>query len=177
MMGLRVTGVEAAPKLIVTYASALDRATPGAHRAAGLTLEKVWKHYVAGPSTATRIGRQTGHLGRSIVTRALGRGAVTGTPAPYAAIHETGGKTKPHIIRARTRKALRWKVGNVTRFARSVKHPGSKMPARPHMAPSLKLAWPAIEKVYEGQVAEAAKIASANVRSLRRNQLKLAGVK
>jgi phage gpG-like protein len=50
-----------------------------------------------------------------------------GSDRPYAAIHQLGGTTRAHIIRARKAKAL--KVGG--RFFRKVNHPGSKMPPRP----------------------------------------------
>jgi phage gpG-like protein len=63
---------------------------------------------------------------------------------PYAAIHEFGGTTKPHEIRARNAKALAWaKIGPAEKgksfmnFAKVVHHPGSKIPARPYLAPAL----------------------------------------
>jgi phage gpG-like protein len=50
-------------------------------------------------------------------------------PKPYAAIHEYGGKTKPHEIRPRRKGGvLRFVLPNGTVvFARSVQHPGSKI--------------------------------------------------
>lgn len=47
---------------------------------------------------------------------------------PYAAIHQFGGTTKPHVIRARVAKALAVPGRGVFK---SVQHPGSVIPARP----------------------------------------------
>lgn len=56
----------------------------------------------------------------------------------YAAIHEFGGKTSPHRIDVRNRRALKF-VGNAGAdvFARFVNHPGSQIPARPYLRPAL----------------------------------------
>ena len=94
--------------------------------------------------------RKTGNLGRSIHL-----GAVTPTraetvaSADYAIYVERG--TRPHVIRPRNRKALRWaadsgsarlsgspRTGGRVRFARRVQHPGSK--AKPFMVPGAKKA-------------------------------------
>lgn len=67
----------------------------------------------------------------------------------YAAIHEFGGKTRPHIIRAKNARALAFqglsrasgRAGSFsggTMFARSVHHPGSVIQARPYLRPALK---------------------------------------
>ena len=52
--------------------------------------------------------------------------AGAGTNKVYAGIHNFGGKTRPHIIRPKNKKALRF--GG--RYAKKVNHPGSKIPAR-----------------------------------------------
>jgi phage gpG-like protein len=54
---------------------------------------------------------------------------IIGSNLIYAAIHQWGGKTKAHEIRARHAKALRFNG----RFFKSVKHPGSEIPARPFL--------------------------------------------
>jgi len=56
----------------------------------------------------------------------------------YAGIHEFGGTTKPHIIRAVNAKALAFKdyFGD-TAFYKQVMHPGSKMPERSYMRAGL----------------------------------------
>jgi hypothetical protein len=95
------------------------------------------------------VPRKTGNLGRSI-----GIGAVTATSAEtkatanYAAFVELG--TRPHVIRPRNRKALRFAVGGNARltgsprsgapvvFARKVNHPGTK--PKPYMVPGAEKA-------------------------------------
>ncbi|MES2707135.1 MAG: phage virion morphogenesis protein [Verrucomicrobiota bacterium] len=62
--------------------------------------------------------------------RVVGAGGVTiGSDRLYAAIHQLGGKTPPHIIRPKNKKAL--KFGGT--FAKKVNHPGSRIPSRPYM--------------------------------------------
>ena len=56
---------------------------------------------------------------------------------PYSAIHEFGGTTAAHVIKPRNAKALRFFVGGEAVFARSVNHPGSKIPARPYVQPAI----------------------------------------
>jgi phage gpG-like protein len=62
------------------------------------------------------------------VTAVNARSVEVGARAVYGEIHEFGGQTGPHVIRARRKKALAWGGG---KFAKSVKHPGSRIPARP----------------------------------------------
>ena len=68
-------------------------------------------------------------------------GSVSGTigsqGVPYAAIHEFGGTTRPHDIYPRNKKSLRFMGSQGETFARFVKHPGSKIPARPFIRPAL----------------------------------------
>jgi len=54
-------------------------------------------------------------------------------PQKYAAIHQFGGNTGAHDIVARNRKALRFTVGGMILYRKSVHHPGSRIPARPYM--------------------------------------------
>ncbi|OOF45620.1 phage virion morphogenesis protein [Rodentibacter trehalosifermentans] len=55
--------------------------------------------------------------------------AQVGTNLKYAAIHQFGGKTKPHKIKPVTKKALAF--GGIVR--KSVNHPGSTIQARPFL--------------------------------------------
>lgn len=66
------------------------------------------------------------------------RGGI-GAKSPYAAIHELGGTTSPHVIRPVNAKMLRFmgSDGNL-RFASMVNHPGSSIPARPYLRPALE---------------------------------------
>lgn len=73
--------------------------------------------------------QQSGRLRNSVVRAVDKTSATVGTNLVYAGIHQLGGKTKPHVIKARNKKALRF--GG--RFVKSVNHPGSKIPARPYL--------------------------------------------
>jgi phage gpG-like protein len=76
----------------------------------------------------TQIGLvDTGRLRSSINGQVRGDAAYIGTNVEYAAIHEFGGKTKPHTIRAKKAKALRFTMGGQVFFRKSVNHPGSKI--------------------------------------------------
>lgn len=71
---------------------------------------------------------KTGALFRSIYLRSLpGDGWEIGHDlqrAPHAVFVHWG--TKPHVIRPKNRKALRWAAGGIFHFAKKVHHPGYK---------------------------------------------------
>lgn len=71
---------------------------------------------------------RTGNLAEKTTARVIrrpgGRGVIVKNTAKYAAAQDLG--SKPHVIRARRRKFLAFKVGGRLVFARSVKHPGTK---------------------------------------------------
>jgi phage gpG-like protein len=72
-----------------------------------------------------------GTLLRSITDKAGPTRAVVGTNIKYAAIHNFGGRTRPHIILPRKKQALFWPGADYP-VAR-VNHPGSVIPARTFM--------------------------------------------
>lgn len=73
--------------------------------------------------------QDSGQLAASITTDYSASQAVIGSNKVYAAIHQFGGKTAARTIRPTRAKALAF--GG--RFARSVQHPGSTIPARPFL--------------------------------------------
>lgn len=80
---------------------------------------------------------KTGNLRRSIhVGRVTAREAETIASADYAGYVEFG--TRPHEIRPRVKRVLRWKSGTGYRYARVVKHPGTR--AQPFMLPGAERA-------------------------------------
>lgn len=91
------------------------------------------------------LNRISGRLARSIsnkvmmsahevIARVFSSGDV-----PYAAIHEFGGKTQPHIIEPKKASVLAFAGGDGGMvFARRVNHPGSVMPERSFMRSSLR---------------------------------------
>jgi len=78
---------------------------------------------------AGEILQLTGRLKRSIDSDSDNDSAVVGTNVIYANIHNQGGKTRPHVIRPRNKKALAF--GG--RVVKKVNHPGSDIPARPFL--------------------------------------------
>lgn len=82
---------------------------------------------IAFDSTQKGAGRhnKTGALFQSVYNRAIPGGREVGHDpkrAPHALFVNFG--TKPHIIRPKNKKALRWVVGNRFVFAKEVHHPG-----------------------------------------------------
>jgi phage gpG-like protein len=74
----------------------------------------------------------------SIFSRVEGNSVVLGSGLKHAAIHNFGGKTKPHDISAKHASALRFFKGKkdpvfVKTNKKPVKHPGSVIPARPFL--------------------------------------------
>ena len=75
----------------------------------------------------------TGHLRRGITTDIRGLEAIIHTSnIKYAPMVEFG--TKPHIIRAKNKKALYWK--GAKHPVKSVRHPGGK--AKPYLIPAFE---------------------------------------
>lgn len=87
---------------------------------------------LAGTSVLMRSGMRGG-LMASITASSSQSTAWASTNKVYAAIHNFGGKTKPHIIAPRNAKALAFLTGMQQVITRSVHHPGSNIPARPYM--------------------------------------------
>jgi phage gpG-like protein len=71
-----------------------------------------------------------GTLRRSITFNAFPDGSVIiGSNLVYARIHQEGGRTKAHEIKARNAKALKF----LGIYRKHVHHPGSDIPARPYL--------------------------------------------
>lgn len=78
---------------------------------------------------SAKLLQHTGQLAGSIQGRSTNDTAAVGTNKVYAEIHQKGGKTSPHLIKPRNKKALAF--GG--RVVKSVNHPGSNIPARPFL--------------------------------------------
>lgn len=76
-----------------------------------------------------KILQRTGQLAASVVRLSDSNTATVGSNKVYAAIQQLGGQTKPHVIRAKNKRALSF--GGIV--VRQVNHPGSKIPARPFL--------------------------------------------
>jgi len=74
----------------------------------------------------------SGHLRDSMHFELRGQNTVViGSNRVYAAIHQLGGTTKAHIIRPRNKGGLFWP--GAKHPMKSVRHPGSVIPARPFL--------------------------------------------
>jgi phage gpG-like protein len=107
-------------------------------------------YMVRGPKNAPprpdKLTRRSGALARSVKilrVRRIGKTAWVGgleagnANVEYAAIHEFGGRTGPHVINPLRGSVLSWRGPNGPVFARQVNHPGSKFPPRPYIRPSI----------------------------------------
>ena len=108
----------------------------------GILAIKLVAHVKAGKLTGQVLKVQSGRLRRSITYKTYVSDsmiyALVGTNVIYAAIHEFGGKTKPHDIYPKKGKVLSWIAGNgEARFATVVHHPGSLMPPRSFLRSAL----------------------------------------
>lgn len=81
------------------------------------------------PRPGGKILQKSGQLAASITPWHDREEAGIGSNKPYAAIHQLGGQTRPHVIKPRNKKALAF--GG--RVVAKVNHPGSRIPARPYL--------------------------------------------
>lgn len=88
------------------------------------------------PSKRVRAGGgqtlvDSGRLKNSITSRSTAASAEVGTNVKYAAIHQFGGKTKPHVIKPKNKKSIFFP--GAAHPVKMVNHPGSHIPARPFL--------------------------------------------
>lgn len=107
---------------------------------------KKWKAKLDG--TPSNLQGRTGLLVAGINGKVEGQTITITSPRIYSSIHHFGGKTKAHIIAPRHKKSLAFTIPGQTQtfinedgekaerdtfLLKKVKHPGSKIPARPFM--------------------------------------------
>ena len=101
------------------------------------------------------IGRTQALVLDNEVRSTVGSGAEFGHASViYAAIHEFGGVTKPHEIRAKNAKALAFQGRGGMVFRRAVHHPGSRIPARSYIGSTLTEREPDYRESIGGAVAD-----------------------
>jgi phage gpG-like protein len=175
MLSVQVKGLDQARAMIRYIPAETEKAAGVRLGKAAQILVKFWKITLSGPRSGSRLGVVSGALRSSISAVRLDKLTVAvGTWLPYARIHEFGGQTRPHTITARAAKALRFVIGGVVVFARSVHHPGSKMPRRPHRAPAMRLADHPMRLTMGGAAKEGAELARRKARAIREVQRDLA---
>ena len=139
-INLRKVSDAITPQLALLYRRSRDKA--GLHQAIGLGIVSLAKRAFNDSSkrpaswapkadgSASRL-RKSGTLAKSVRVTSSSAGVTVGSDRHYAAIHQLGGKTRPHTIRPRRKKALFWP--GAAHPVGAVKHPGSKIPARPYL--------------------------------------------
>ena len=106
-----------------------------------LKLEKLIK---TGKLNGQVLNRISGRLARSInnkvevTANSVFAKVFSAGDVKYAAIHEYGGQTAPHIIEPKKASVLAFAGAGGMVFAKRVNHPGSKMPQRSFMRSALK---------------------------------------
>ncbi len=126
------------PDLLAKYNAMADKS--GIHSALALGLSSLGKRAFTdsslrpSPWPARRDGsaatlRKSGTLAKSIRASSSSQAAVVTSDRLYAAIHQLGGRTAPHVIRPQNKKALKTPYG----LFKKVNHPGSVIPARPFL--------------------------------------------
>lgn len=103
-----------------------------------LRWEELTKANLSGKVLNVRTGALRSSIGHEVV-ESNGRYTVRvfSSNVPYAAIHEYGGQTKPHDIFPSKAQALHFFMGSKEVFAKSVHHPGSKIPERSYIRSAL----------------------------------------
>ena len=128
------------PQLALLYARVKDKS--GLHAAVGLGILSLAKRAFNDPGkrpagwapkadgTPSRL-RRSGTLAKSVRVITNASRVTVGSDRHYAAIHQLGGRTRPHVIRAKNKQALHWP--GARHPVKAVKHPGSNIPARPYL--------------------------------------------
>jgi hypothetical protein len=117
MIRLEVAGLDAVEKHLLEVPKKIERAVLGA------MADAVFEHARRGADKHTK----SGALLQSLYNRPIPGGREIGHDpqrAPHAVFVHWG--TKPHVIKPKNRKMLRWPVGGAFAFAREVHHPGYK---------------------------------------------------
>jgi HK97 gp10 family phage protein len=105
---------------------------------------KLYRHILMDKLSGQVLRTVSGRLKRSIVERTVDNGdrivseIYSDGSAPYANIHEYGGKTAAHDIVATKAEALSFLRDGKRVFYKRVHHPGSRMPERSYMRSALE---------------------------------------
>jgi phage gpG-like protein len=166
---ITITGLEAARAALEARPGAIRQALSKAMQKALNTVFKRVQENLTGRVLNVRSGR----LRQSFLPPvADGMRGVIGSNLEYAAIHEFGGVTRPHVIEAKAGSALAFVhsrfIGPVRRtqkgkffkgdtsgisVVKKVNHPGSVMPARPYLRPALRDSIPEINEIFRAGLA------------------------
>lgn len=123
---LKALAPESRRRLLEALGMQLAGMAKRAHTDAGLR-PSPWPNLKSGrPSTLQQSARlRQAHRVISVTANSV----TVGNDAPYAAVHQLGGRTPPRLIKPKRKKALNWP--GARHPVKSVKHPGANIPARP----------------------------------------------
>lgn len=104
-----------------------------------LQMQATIKQKLSGQVLKVRTGNLRDSIGYDVTTAtdAVVATVFSDKSVKYGRIHEYGGQTAPHVIEPRKANVLAFQMGGKMVFARRVNHPGSRIPARPFMRPTL----------------------------------------
>lgn len=120
----------------------------------GRLVQRVWRAYLSGPGSRTRLAVRSGQLRAHVLYRPVSDFVcVVGIRnVPYARIHEFGGVILPRRARFLVFRLSDPRAGGRGRlvFARRV-----VIPPRPHAAPTLHTATPLVRQIFQGNIVAA----------------------
>jgi len=136
MFSLAVDGLDQTRARLDAYPAALSAALAAkASELASALADRVKYDKLSGGALNAQSGALQASIAASISIAADGVSVSVGSEGDvkYAAIQEFGGKTAAHEILPEKARTLAFLMGGSLRFARSVHHPGSLIPARPYL--------------------------------------------
>jgi len=148
-MGFETVGLEGASAMDFEMAAQMSKNLMEAHRDAAKEHVREWSQFLTLGGGGRRLKPRSFELANSIDWRQAGTRVETFSDSSHARIHERGGVTRPHPIIPVRARVLRFVWQGTVVFFKRVSHRGSRMPARPHMWPSLQAALRRIERIYD----------------------------
>ena len=145
MIEISVSGDKVVAQLRGVGQQAQDRLLKAMQRLMIDLQRKVKEEKLSGQVLQNRTGTLRRSINQTVTADGSSITGQVGTNVVYAAIHEFGGKTAPHLIEAKNAAALAfiapWGPGKGPgglSFFKSVHHPGSQMPERSFLRSALQ---------------------------------------
>jgi phage gpG-like protein len=140
MFSVDVEGLDETRARLDAFPAALSAALAAKARdLASALVDRVKYDKLSGGALNAQSGALQASIAADVAADADGVSVSVGSEGDvkYAAIQEYGGKTSAHEILPEKGKALAFMIGGTLRFARSVHHPGSLIPARSYLGSAL----------------------------------------
>src|SRR3990167_2007615 len=145
MLAINITGMEKLVKMANLFSKEKKKVDDAIKSEAKEFIRRVVdtarKKYLSGPGPQ-RLQERSGKLKRSLRGNIKDTGkemsAFVYSATKYARIHEFGGITSPHVILPKKSAVLSFMANGKRVFTKKVNHPGSIIPARPFLGPSIE---------------------------------------